>query len=63
MIVIQFAAQQIHCIRNREGEVVEGKDDLIEQHFYMFVFARELVGDELRWEVVEFAPLFQQSYI
>lgn len=63
IIILQFAAQQIHCVRNREGEIVDGADDLIEQHYYMFVFQRELVGDELTWRVVEFAPLFKQAYI
>jgi mitochondrial import inner membrane translocase subunit TIM44 len=64
IIIVQFAAQQIHCIRNREGEIVDGADDLIEQHYYMFVFQREITKqDELAWRVVEFAPLFKQPYI
>jgi import inner membrane translocase subunit TIM44 len=59
LIYLQTSAQQIHCIRNREGEVVEGAEDLIEQKFYLFVFQR---NDMLEWRVVGFAPIFTQNY-
>lgn len=67
-LILSFAAQQVHCIRNREGEVVEGKEDLIQQHIYVAAFSRDYVeeGEDaglLKWQVIEFAPQFTQEYI
>ncbi|CAM9717810.1 unnamed protein product, partial [Phaeothamnion confervicola] len=55
-IVLQFMCQQIHCVRNRAGEIVEGSEDDIRANYYIFAFQRDFLEQqrELRWKVVDF---------
>eukprot|EP00629_Pelagomonadales_sp_RCC1024_P011936 CAMPEP_0119279446 /NCGR_PEP_ID=MMETSP1329-20130426/20803_1 /TAXON_ID=114041 /ORGANISM="Genus nov. species nov., Strain RCC1024" /LENGTH=377 /DNA_ID=CAMNT_0007279989 /DNA_START=70 /DNA_END=1200 /DNA_ORIENTATION=+ len=41
ILVCQFMTQQINCIRNREGEVVEGSPSDIRAYFYVMAFQRD----------------------
>ena len=52
----RFMAQQINCIRNAEGEVVEGSPGDIRAYFYVMAFQREYddANHELVWKVVDF---------
>ena len=56
IVVCQFMAQQINCIRNAEGEVVEGSPGDIRAYFYVMAFQREYddANHELVWKVVDF---------
>ena len=56
IVVCQFMAQQINCIRNAEGEVVEGSPGDIRAYFYVMAFQREYddAAHELVWKVVDF---------
>ncbi|EQC36780.1 hypothetical protein SDRG_05614 [Saprolegnia diclina VS20] len=65
VIGLQLMAQQIHCIRNREGEIIEGAEDEIKANFYVFAFRREYDEDEmaLRWKIVEFGVIGSVPYI
>ncbi|OQR99043.1 Mitochondrial Protein Translocase (MPT) Family [Achlya hypogyna] len=65
VIGIQLMAQQIHCIRNREGEIIEGAEDEIKANFYVFAFRREYDEEEmaLRWKIVEFGVIGSVPYI
>uniref|UniRef100_M4C3A1 Tim44-like domain-containing protein n=1 Tax=Hyaloperonospora arabidopsidis (strain Emoy2) TaxID=559515 RepID=M4C3A1_HYAAE len=53
--VIEATAQQINCIRNREGEVVEGSEDEVLAYYYIFAFQREYDEEleSLRWRIVD----------
>ncbi|KAJ8605429.1 hypothetical protein CTAYLR_003302 [Chrysophaeum taylorii] len=52
--VVQFMTQQINCIRNREGDVIEGAPDDIRAYFYVMAFQRHLVQDHLTWKIIDF---------
>ena len=56
ILVVQFMAQQVNCVRNREGDVVEGYPSDIRAYFYVMAFQREYddQSHELAWRVVDF---------
>ena len=56
ILVVQFMAQQVNCVRNREGDVVEGYPSDIRAYFYVMAFQREYddTSHELAWRVVDF---------
>ncbi|KAL4128388.1 hypothetical protein PRIC2_007376 [Phytophthora ramorum] len=55
IILMRFQAQQINCIRNREGEVVEGSEDEVLAYYYIFAFQRDYDDEQetLRWKIVD----------
>ncbi|KAG1693382.1 hypothetical protein DVH05_023468 [Phytophthora capsici] len=55
IILMRFQAQQINCIRNREGEVVEGSEDEVLAYYYIFAFQRDYDEEQetLRWKIVD----------
>ncbi|CBJ27872.1 Import inner membrane translocase subunit TIM44, mitochondrial precursor [Ectocarpus siliculosus] len=54
-IALQFMCQQINCVRNKKGEILEGAEDDIRATYYILAFQREFNDDEaeLRWRVVD----------
>ena len=56
IIVVQFMAQQINCIRNKEGDVIEGAPDDIRAYYYVMAFQRDYDEKEsaLIWRVIDF---------
>ena len=56
ILVVQFMTQQVNCVRNREGDVVEGYPSDIRAYFYVMAFQREYddTSHELAWRVVDF---------
>ena len=57
IIVMQFMAQQINCLYDKKGNVVEGNDDEIVAVFYAFVMKRVFDEEQnrIKYEVAEFA--------
>nr|CCA26040.1 Mitochondrial Protein Translocase (MPT) Family puta [Albugo laibachii Nc14] len=55
IILVRFRSQQINCIRNREGEIVEGAEDEVLAYYYIFAFQREYdeSTERLRWRIVD----------
>ncbi|UIZ27832.1 hypothetical protein KXD40_004087 [Peronospora effusa] len=55
IVLMRFQAQQINCIRNREGEVVEGSEDEVLAYYYIFAFQRDYDEEQelLRWRIVD----------
>lgn len=55
IILLRFQAQQINCIRNREGEVVDGAEDEVLAYYYIFAFQRDYddAQEALRWRIVD----------
>ncbi|KAF1330719.1 hypothetical protein FI667_g4649, partial [Globisporangium splendens] len=55
IILLRFQAQQINCIRNREGEVVDGAEDEVLAYYYIFAFQRDYDEEQeaLRWRIVD----------
>ncbi|KAJ1447778.1 hypothetical protein M885DRAFT_541622 [Pelagophyceae sp. CCMP2097] len=56
IIVAQFMTQQINCVRNREGDIVEGGLTDIRAYFYVMAFQRDYDEKEaaLTWRVIDF---------
>lgn len=54
-VAFQFMCQQINCVRNKVGEVIEGSEDDIRATYYMLAFQRDFLEQdaELRWKVVD----------
>jgi predicted lipid-binding transport protein (Tim44 family) len=40
ILIVQFTAQQIHCLRNQQGEVIEGAPDDIRAVYYVWALCR-----------------------
>jgi mitochondrial import inner membrane translocase subunit TIM44 len=55
IILVRFQAQQINCIRNREGEIVDGAEDEVLAYYYIFAFQRDYDDEQeaLRWRIVD----------
>ncbi|KAJ0392869.1 hypothetical protein ATCC90586_012181 [Pythium insidiosum] len=55
IILVRFSAQQINCIRNREGEIVDGAEDEVLAYYYIFAFQRDYDDEQeaLRWRIVD----------
>ncbi|RLN73285.1 hypothetical protein BBJ28_00011761 [Nothophytophthora sp. Chile5] len=55
IILMRFQAQQINCIRNREGEVVDGSETEVLAYYYIFAFQRDYDDEQeaLRWRIVD----------
>ena len=55
-MVVKFNAQQLDCVRNNKGEIVEGSDDQVSNNFYYAAMQRnwDEEAEELRWNVLEF---------
>jgi len=56
IILIHFMAQQINCVRNKDGEVVEGREDDIKANSYLMAFQRVYIEEAgtLNWKIVDF---------
>ena len=56
ILVVKFNAQQLDCVRNNKGEIVEGSDDQVSNNFYYAAMQRnwDEEAEELRWNVLEF---------
>eukprot|EP00597_Dinobryon_sp_UTEXLB2267_P001386 CAMPEP_0170064050 /NCGR_PEP_ID=MMETSP0019_2-20121128/4686_1 /TAXON_ID=98059 /ORGANISM="Dinobryon sp., Strain UTEXLB2267" /LENGTH=392 /DNA_ID=CAMNT_0010270629 /DNA_START=133 /DNA_END=1311 /DNA_ORIENTATION=+ len=65
VIVAVYMVQQINCVRNRDGEIVEGGEDQIRARFYSFAF--QLIYDEddgsLNWKIVEYQFVGDIPYV
>ena len=55
IMVVSAMVQQINCMRNKKGEVVEGKEDEIRAAVYLFAFQRDYSRKtgELEWRIAE----------
>eukprot|EP00815_Leptocylindrus_aporus_P008022 CAMPEP_0116074200 /NCGR_PEP_ID=MMETSP0322-20121206/15785_1 /TAXON_ID=163516 /ORGANISM="Leptocylindrus danicus var. apora, Strain B651" /LENGTH=403 /DNA_ID=CAMNT_0003563797 /DNA_START=91 /DNA_END=1302 /DNA_ORIENTATION=- len=56
IILFLFSCQQINCVRNKDGEVVEGGEDEIRANAYVLALQREYDEENgsLIWKVVDF---------
>jgi hypothetical protein len=56
LILVVYMVQQINCIRNAKGEVIEGGETDIRMKFYSMVFQQVYNEDEgeVNWKIVEY---------
>lgn len=52
-LVVTFNAQQIHCIRDKNGLIVDGADDDIRSVYYTWAFQLDQDAYDLNWQLVE----------
>lgn len=55
-MLLHFMCQQINCVRNKDGEVVEGGEDEIRANSYVVALQREYNDEEgaLNWKMIDF---------
>lgn len=65
VLIVSSMVQQINCITNAKGEVVEGNEDEIRAVFYAFAMVREYDPDtaSLHWRVLEMSVVGSQLYL
>lgn len=56
IILLNFMCQQINCVRNKDGEIVEGGEDEIRANAYVLALQREYNDEDgtLNWKIVDF---------
>lgn len=56
IVLLHYMCQQINCVRNKDGDIVEGQEDDIRANSYLMAFQREYDEDEgaLNWKIVDF---------
>mmetsp|Transcript_19976 Transcript_19976/g.28422 ORF Transcript_19976/g.28422 Transcript_19976/m.28422 type:complete len:436 (+) Transcript_19976:71-1378(+) len=56
IVLLHFMCQQINCVRNKDGEVVEGGEDEIRANSYVVALQREYNDEEgaLNWKMIDF---------
>ena len=58
IMVVSFTSQQIHCVKNARGKIIEGDDDKIMANVYLMAMQRDWDEEEecLKWKILEFSP-------
>lgn len=56
IILVVYMVQQINCIRNKKGEVIEGGESDVRAKFYSMAFQQQYVEETgvVRWKVVDY---------
>lgn len=56
IVVNVYTVQQIHCVRNKKGEVVDGSESDVRAKFYSMAFQQSYNEDEgiAEWKVVDY---------
>mmetsp|Transcript_29945 Transcript_29945/g.73695 ORF Transcript_29945/g.73695 Transcript_29945/m.73695 type:complete len:434 (-) Transcript_29945:386-1687(-) len=65
VLLISFQTQQVHCLRNKKGEIVEGGESKIQQIFYLWAMVRHFPEDPAmppEWRLHEMA-IQHQMYL
>lgn len=52
LIMLTFSCQQIHCIKDKTGKIVDGSESDIRNVFYQWVVRRD-TGGEFDWKIVK----------
>lgn len=66
ILLVTFSAQQVHCVRNKKGEIVDGHESKIQQIFYVWAMVRhfpEDPGTPPSWKLHEMAIQHQMELL
>jgi len=65
VLVITFNSQQIMCVRDREGKVVEGSADKVMRVTYVWVLCRDQTELDPRaaWRLLDLSANSQEQFI
>jgi len=61
MLCISFVVQEIRCVRNRAGEIIQGGEDVIEVVLYYAGIERDF--SNLRWVCAELQPVQTSTFL
>ena len=64
ILVLSFVSQQIFCVKNARGKIIEGADDKVMAHVYLMAMQRDWDDEEdcLKWKILEFSPQGSTEY-
>lgn len=51
---LTFSCQHVHCIKNEEGEIVEGRETELKRVFYQWIMRRDFENPDFDWKIAEF---------
>uniref|UniRef100_A0A7S0TQT8 Tim44-like domain-containing protein n=2 Tax=Hemiselmis andersenii TaxID=464988 RepID=A0A7S0TQT8_HEMAN len=66
VLLVTFQTQQLHCVRDKKGEIVEGGESTIQQIFYIWAMVRffpEDPGSPPVWKLHEMAIQHQMALL
>jgi len=65
VLVLQFQSQQIMCVRNAKGEVVEGDPDKVMRVIYIWVLCRDQaeMDPKAAWRLLELSAQSQEQFL
>eukprot|EP01029_Cantina_marsupialis_P028641 TRINITY_DN777814_c0_g1_i1.p1 TRINITY_DN777814_c0_g1~~TRINITY_DN777814_c0_g1_i1.p1 ORF type:complete len:419 (-),score=135.22 TRINITY_DN777814_c0_g1_i1:507-1763(-) len=65
VVLCQCTVQQIHCIKDKDGNVIEGDEDRIQANYYMFAMNRLYNPDirEFEWKIREMMVVGRMDYL
>jgi len=65
VLVIQFNSQQIMCVKDRDGKVVEGSPDKVMRVTYVWVLCRDQteLDPKAAWRLLDLSAMSQEQFI
>jgi len=65
VLIITFNSQQIVCVRNKEGKVVEGSEDKVMRVTYAWVLCRDQteLNPRAAWRLLELSAHSQEQFL
>lgn len=51
---LTFSCQQVNCVRDKKGEVVEGSETELKRVFYQWIMRRDFENPDFDWKIAEF---------
>ena len=65
VLVVTFNAQQILCLRDKSGKVVEGDPEKVMRTFYVWVLCRDQaeLDPKAAWRLLELSASSQEQFL
>ena len=65
VLVLTFNSQQIMCVKDKEGKVVEGSDDKVMRVSYVWVLCRDQteLNPRAAWRLLDLSANSQEQFI
>ena len=64
-MVLTFNSQQVSCVKDREGKVIEGSDDKVMRITYVWALCRDQTELDPRaaWRLLDLSASVQEQFI
>ena len=65
MLVLTFNSQQVICVKDREGKVIEGSEDKVMRITYVWALCRDQTELDPRaaWRLLDLSASSQEQFI